>query len=62
MASGIDWDAAERRAGQRLHAKRYSQTTCPICGRTISEGAWGSRNSNLARHVQACARRAERGR
>lgn len=46
--SGMDWDAVERKA-----KKTYASATCPRCGRTIREGAWGSRSSNWKKHCDA---------
>ena len=55
--SGIDWDAAERTT--RGKSRRYASHTCPICERTIREGAWGSRDSNFKKHMKAHERRGE---
>ena len=53
--SGIDWGKVERTRKARTCASR----TCPICGREIREGAWGSRESNWRKHAAAHERRGE---
>ena len=36
--------------------RTYPSTTCPVCGRTIREGAYSSANSNLKKHIAKCER------
>ncbi len=58
--SGIDWDAVKRQEGGRNRV--YQSRLCPFCNQVISEGAWGSRDSNWKKHCKACEKkRAERG-
>lgn len=45
----MDWDAIER----TKRRKRYAERVCPTCGRTIREGAWGSKDSNWKKHAKA---------
>ena len=56
--SGINWDEVERIQGKKT--RTYSSRTCPLCSRTISEGAWGSRDSNFKKHMAAHERRGEK--
>ena len=57
--SEIDWDVVERGQLNKNGGRRYASHTCPICGRTIREGAWGSTESNFKRHLRAHERRGE---
>lgn len=42
-------------------AKTWRKATCPLCGRTISEGAGSGIKGNLRRHIEACERKHEAG-
>lgn len=56
MASGIDWNEVDREnSGKR--SKRYASRTCPVCGKTIREGAWGATDSNWKKHSKACEKK-----
>jgi hypothetical protein len=45
-----EWDAIQR--GESAWVYRHN--TCPVCGRTISEGAYSGHSGNIRRHLRAC--------
>ena len=50
--TNAEWDEVlNRRPGKEK--RRYASATCPVCGKTIHEGAWGSRTSNFKKHVKS---------
>jgi hypothetical protein len=55
-ATKEEWDAIlDRQSGRK--PKVFASASCHICGRIIREGAWGSRSSNLKKHLTACDRK-----
>ncbi len=64
-SSGINWDEVEKNTGDRTDSigrrrrasRNYQQSTCPLCGRVISEAAYSGRNGNFSKHVKACEKK-----
>jgi len=54
-----EWDEAERRVNTGRRPATYAVHTCPVCGATVREGAWGGRAANLNRHLDAHERKGE---
>lgn len=46
-----EWEQARVKGKSK---KTFASHECVFCGRTIREGAWGSRTSNLTKHLDAC--------
>ena len=46
-----EWEQARVKATGK---KTFASHECVFCGRTVREGAWGRRDSNLQAHLDAC--------